>query len=154
MRILLDENIPRGVRRILAGHDVRTVPEMGWTAYSNGQSLDEAERAGFEPIVTGDRNFVTRRNLRGRKIAVVVLSTNTWPLMRAQPQTVQRAVASALPGALTSAIFAPGGRRIRARSDPALLARCRYSDPANFPPPCAERGSHSSCGRCPCRSSQ
>ena len=77
MRVLLDENTPRGVRRILTGHDVRTVPEMGWTACSNGQLLDEAERAGFEAIVTGDQNFVTQQNLTGRSIAVVVLSTNT-----------------------------------------------------------------------------
>ena len=54
-------------------------PSLRWagTAYSNGRLLDEAEKAGFEAIVTGDRNFVTRQNLIGRNIAVVVLSTNT-----------------------------------------------------------------------------
>jgi hypothetical protein len=62
---------------------------MGWTAYSNGQLLDEAERAGFEAIVTGDQNFVTQQNLTGRRIAVVVLFTNTWPLIRSQPETVR-----------------------------------------------------------------
>jgi hypothetical protein len=50
MRILLDENTPRGVRRILTGHDVRTAPEMGWAAYSNGQLLNEAEKAGFDAL--------------------------------------------------------------------------------------------------------
>ena len=91
MRVLLDENRPRGVRRSLTGHDLRTVPKMGWTACSNGRLLDEAEKAGFAAIVTGDGNFVTRQNLIGRSIAVVVLSTNTWPLIRAQPETVRRA---------------------------------------------------------------
>ena len=113
MRVLLDENTPRGVRRILTGHDVRTVPEMGWTAYSNGRLLDEAEKAGFEAIVTGDRNFVTRQNLIGRNIAVVVLSTNTWPLILAQPETVRRAVANTSPGTLTSATFARSPRSRR-----------------------------------------
>jgi hypothetical protein len=56
MRILLDENAPSGLRRILAGHDVRTAPEMGWARYSNGQLLDEAEKAGFEALITGDRS--------------------------------------------------------------------------------------------------
>jgi hypothetical protein len=116
MRILLDENTPRGVRRILTGHDVRTVPEMGWTAFSNGLLLDEAERAGFEAIITSDQNFVSQQNLTGRNIAVVVLSTNTWPVIRAQPQTVQRAVANASPGAFTFATF---GRARRARRPPA-----------------------------------
>ena len=57
MRILLDENIPRGLRRILQGHDVRTASEMGWASIANGQLLDEAEKAGFEALVTSDQNF-------------------------------------------------------------------------------------------------
>src|SRR5690348_14431818 len=79
MRILLDENTPRGVRRILSGHDVRTSPEMGWAGIANGQLLDEAEKAGFDALITSDQNFVFQQNLAGRNIAVVVLSTNTWP---------------------------------------------------------------------------
>ena len=82
MRILLDENTPRGVSRILMGHDVRTVPEMGWAAYSNGQLLDEAEQAGFDALVTCDQNLVFQQNLAGRNIAVVILSTNIWPIIR------------------------------------------------------------------------
>ena len=95
MRILLDENTPRGVRRILTGHDVRTAPEMGWAAYSNGQLLDEAEKAGFDALVTCDQNLVFQQNLTDRNIAVVILSTNIWPIIRAQPHRVQRAVGSA-----------------------------------------------------------
>lgn len=105
MRILLDENTPRGVRRILAGHDVRTAAEMGWRGYSNGQLLDEAEKAGFAILVTCDRNLVLQQNLAGRNIAVVVLPTNTWPLIRAQPQSVRRAVANAAPGTFSVATF-------------------------------------------------
>jgi hypothetical protein len=112
MRILLDENTPRGVRRILTGHDVRTAPEMGWAAIANGQLLDEAEKAGFDALITSDQNFVFQQNLVGRNIAVVVLSTNTWPLIRAQPQIVRRAVANATPGNFTVATFGrPRGSR-------------------------------------------
>ena len=91
---------------LLPGHDVRTVPEMGWTAFSNGQLLDEAERAGFDAIVTGDQNFVTQQSLTGRSIAVVVLSTKRWATIRAHPQRVQRAVATASPGTFNLATFA------------------------------------------------
>ena len=94
MRILLDENAPSGLRRILTGHDVRTAPEMRWASYSNGQLLDEAEKAGFEALITGDQSFAFQQNLSGRNIAVIIFSTNAWPVIRAQPQTVRRAVAS------------------------------------------------------------
>jgi hypothetical protein len=105
MRILLDENVPSGLRRILAGHDVRTGPEMGWARYANGQLLDEAEKAGFEALITGDRSFPYQQNLAGRNIAVIILSTNAWPVIRTQPQTVRRAVANAAPGIFTFATF-------------------------------------------------
>jgi predicted nuclease of predicted toxin-antitoxin system len=105
MRILLDENIPRPLRGILTGHDVRTVPEMGWAAYTNGRLLNEAEAAGFDAIITSDRNFLGRQNLAGRNIAVILLSANIWPVIRTQPQTVQRAVANASPGTVTRATF-------------------------------------------------
>ena len=78
MRILLDEDTPRPVRRILTGHDVRTVPEMGWNGYTNGQLLSEAERAGFEALITGDRSLPFQQNLTGRNIAVIIFSTNAW----------------------------------------------------------------------------
>ena len=69
MRILLDENTPRPLRGILTGHDVHTVPEMGWAVYLNGRLLDEAEKAGFEALITGDQNFAFQQNLAGRTIA-------------------------------------------------------------------------------------
>jgi hypothetical protein len=75
MRILLDEKAPSGLRRLLAGHDVRTVPEMGWNGYTNGQLLSEAERAGFEALITGDRSLPYQQNLAGRNIAVIIFST-------------------------------------------------------------------------------
>ena len=105
MRILLDENAPSGLRRILAGHDVRTAPEMGWARYSNGQLLDEAEKGRFEALITGDRSLPFQQNLTGRNIAVIIFSTNTWPIIRTQPQTEQRAVANTSPGTFTFATF-------------------------------------------------
>ena len=120
MRILLDENIPRGLRRVLPGHDVRTASEMGWASIANGQLLDEAEKAGFEAFVTSDQNFVFQQNLAGRNIAVVVLSTNRWATIRVQPQTVQRAVANASPGTFSRVTLS--GRQRRPRPAPDL--RC------------------------------
>jgi hypothetical protein len=71
MRILLDANTPRQVRGLLPGHD-------------------EAEKASFDALITSDQNFAFQQNLTGRNIAVVILSTNRWAIIRAQPQAVQR----------------------------------------------------------------
>lgn len=60
MRLLLDHNAPRGLRDILAGHEVRSAYEMRWAGLGNGDLLDAAEKAGFDALITGDKGgFVT-----------------------------------------------------------------------------------------------
>ena len=78
LRILLDENIPIGLKSLLAAFDVRTADEMGWAGIPNGRLLDAAEAAGFRIMVTADRNIRAQQGLAGRKIALVVISTNHW----------------------------------------------------------------------------
>ena len=105
MRILLDENAPSGLRRILAGHDVRTGPEMGWARYVNGQLLDEAEKAGFEGSSPGIEACRISRISPVEISPVIILSTNAWPIMRTRPQMVQRVVANASPGTSPLPLF-------------------------------------------------
>ena len=57
MRILLDECVPRRLGRELAGHDVRTVPEMGWSSKRNGELLQLMAAQGFEVFLTVDQNL-------------------------------------------------------------------------------------------------
>jgi hypothetical protein len=113
MRILLDENVPRQLRGILTGHDVRTAAQMGWAHYSNGLLLGEAEKAGFDALVTADQNVAFQQSLTGRNIAVVILSTNRLAIIRSQPQAVQRAIAAAAPGTFTFATIGRPARRPR-----------------------------------------
>ena len=47
MRILLDECVPRRLRRELPGHDVGSVPEMGWSGKKNGELLALMTTDGF-----------------------------------------------------------------------------------------------------------
>lgn len=56
VRILFDECLPRKLRREFVGHDVKTVPEMGWAAYTNGRLLGLAEKS-FDVFLTVDRNL-------------------------------------------------------------------------------------------------
>lgn len=97
-RILLDQNVPRGVRQILAGHDVRTAYRAGWSALSNGDLLAAAERAGFEVFITCDQNLQHQNILAGSFLAVVVLTTTHWPTIRAHSHPIVGAVEEACPG--------------------------------------------------------
>ena len=72
MRVPLDECLPRKLQRDLAGHDARTVPEMGWASKENGDLLGLA--AGhFDVFLTVDRNLSYQQDMGRFNIAVVVL---------------------------------------------------------------------------------
>ena len=104
-RVLLDQNVPVGVRRILGAHDVRTVYQMGWAGLLNGDLLDQAAKAGIEVFVTCDQNIPFQQNLIARQMAVVVLATNRWSVIQAEPSAVEHAVANANPGACLVVTF-------------------------------------------------
>ncbi|MEO8482589.1 MAG: DUF5615 family PIN-like protein [Acidobacteriota bacterium] len=72
MRILLDECLPRRLKRDLVGHEARTVPEMGWASKRNGELLGLAE-AAFDVFLTVDRNLSFQQDVGRFKLAVVVL---------------------------------------------------------------------------------
>jgi predicted nuclease of predicted toxin-antitoxin system len=86
VKILLDECLPRYLKRALTGHDVRTIQEMGWAGRKNGELLALAEPA-FEVFLTSDQNLRYQQNLAGRKIAILELPTNTLSVLKAlQPE--------------------------------------------------------------------
>ena len=68
MRILLDECVPRPLKREFAGHDVRTVREMGWTGKKNGELIQLLVADGFEAFVTVDQNLSYQQNLRSANV--------------------------------------------------------------------------------------
>jgi len=99
LRILLDKNVPVGVRRFLSGHDVRTFVEMNWDPQlENGVLLREAEAAGFDVMMTSDQNIPYQQNLAGRKLALVVLGSNIWPIVRDHDATIRAKVEAVRPG--------------------------------------------------------
>lgn len=82
MLILFDHVTHAGIARFLSGHTVTKVKDRGWDTLTNGDLLAEAELAGFDVLVTADKNMRYQQNLRGRRIAIVVLSTPQWPVVR------------------------------------------------------------------------
>ena len=98
MRILFDQATPVPLRPHLAGHTVRTAAEQGWDRLRNGDLLAAAEAAGFDLLLTTDRNMQYQQSLEGRKIAVVILSRQQWPHLRPFVQLAIDAVNAAKPG--------------------------------------------------------
>ena len=76
MRVLLDESVPRQLRRFLRGHEVRTVQEMGWSGRSNGELLALAGPL-FDVFLTVDQNIEYQQNLRLADIPILVLAART-----------------------------------------------------------------------------
>lgn len=76
MRLLLDESVPRRLRRSLPAHAVRTVVEMGWGGVKNGALLALAAQ-GFDAFITVDKNLQYQQNLRALPLAVIVLDARS-----------------------------------------------------------------------------
>ena len=98
MLVLFDHSVPAPLVPYLGGHRGTEARARGWDTLSNGDLLAEAERAGFEVFLTADKNIQYQQNLAGRKIAVVVLSTPQWPLVRLHTEKIMAAVNAATPG--------------------------------------------------------
>jgi hypothetical protein len=104
MKILFDQGTPAPLRYALAGHIISTVYEMDWAKLENGELLQAGE-ASFDAFVTTDQNLRYQQNLTGRRLAILVLSTTSWPKIQAQVPKVIAAVNALRPGDLVELNF-------------------------------------------------
>ena len=74
---------------------------MGWAELSNGDLLTRAEDAGFDLLISCDQNLSYQQNLTGRRIAVLVLETNRWAIIRTHGVEIERAVSNMHAGSLS-----------------------------------------------------
>ena len=98
MRVFLDNSVPVGVARLISHHTVSTSPQLGLTRVQNGDLLAAAESEGFEVMVTADQSIKYQQDLKKRTIALVVLGSNIWPLVRDYAAVIVGAVDAAQPG--------------------------------------------------------
>ncbi len=98
MRTIFDQATPVPIRDYLEGHTVRTAAQQGWDRLRNGELLAAAEEAGFDLLLTTDKNMRYQQNLAGRGLAIVVLGQQQWPQLRAHIQRVVDAVEAATAG--------------------------------------------------------
>ena len=67
----------------------------------NGALLDAAEEAGFDLFITADQELSYQQNLTGRQMALVVLSTNNWSIIKAHIGEIMAAIDASTPGSYT-----------------------------------------------------
>ena len=80
---------------------------MEWDQLSNGQLLYAAQAAGFDLLLTADKNLAYQQNLKGRALAIVVLSTNDWSTIEANATPIIDAVDAATPGSFQTVSLTP-----------------------------------------------
>lgn len=97
MRILFDQGTPAPLRKTLSAHHVSTAYEKGWEELENGDLIAAAESA-FEGFITTDKNLRYQQNLAGRRLAILVLPTTSWPEIQKHLELVSDAVNALKPG--------------------------------------------------------
>lgn len=98
MRILFDQNAPYGLARHLVGHTVTKAKDCGWDQLENGELLSAGEKAGFDVLLTADKNMRYQQNLSDRKISLVVIGNSAWHLVRLHIPAIVAAVNAVTPG--------------------------------------------------------
>jgi hypothetical protein len=98
MLILFDHGTPAPLIPFLEGHTVTKAKDAGWDKLVNGELLNAAERAGFEVLVTTDKNMVVQQNLKSRTIAIVVLGNSQWRIVQRYVRRIAASVNAATPG--------------------------------------------------------
>lgn len=75
-----------------------TVYDLGWATLTNSALLDAAERDGFDVLITTDQNLRYQQNLTGRRLAIVVLRSTSWPRIRNRVADIQSVLDTIVPG--------------------------------------------------------
>lgn len=99
MKVVLDECLPRKLKRYLPGYDVSTVPEMNWAGIKNGNLLKLMEPV-VDVFITIDGNLEYQQNLASIRIGLIVLSApdNTIETLAPLSPQIVLALQSIQPG--------------------------------------------------------
>jgi len=96
--ILFDHGTPAPLIPFLEGHTVTKAKDAGWDKLVNGELLKAAEEAGFDVLLTTDKNMAAQQNLTGRTIAIVVLGNSQWRIVQRYVRRIAANVNAATPG--------------------------------------------------------
>ncbi len=93
----MDECLPRDLVRWLKLSELRTVQQMGWAGTDNGELLRRAEEQ-FDLFLTADKRLRYQQNLKGRRLAILVLPSNRLKVLRKMTAEIKSAIAQIVPG--------------------------------------------------------
>ena len=66
MKIRFDNGTPNPIARSLRGHEITFARKIGWHELKNGELIQKAEEAGYEILLSTDKNIRYQQNLAGR----------------------------------------------------------------------------------------
>ncbi len=87
MKILLDENIPKNLKRDLSEYEVATDQEMGWNGLQNGALLSKMLATKMDVLITADKNLQNQQNFNTYPIPVILLNVIKLTYSDIQPMT-------------------------------------------------------------------
>ena len=97
MKIILDENLPKALKRYLSAYEVTTVQDQGWAGVKNGELIARIDGV-YDVFLTSDKNLKYQQNLTGRRIAIIELPTNRLKLLETITDKILVEVESVLLG--------------------------------------------------------
>lgn len=98
MRLLLDENLPKRLKKYLSDHEIYTVADKGWAGISNGKLLALLIENGFDALLTFDKNLQYQQNFSRYTISVIVLNApdNSYVTLRELVPRIKELLLTAL----------------------------------------------------------
>ena len=93
-----DHGTPRSIARWLHDHTVVEAIERRWDRLNHGALLKMAEEAGFDLLLSTDKNIQYQQNLKDRRIAIVILGNSRRPAVHRYIDRVIATVNAATPG--------------------------------------------------------
>ncbi len=108
MRVLLDECLPRRLKRTLSCHEISTVQERGWSGKKNGELLRLMDGM-IDVFLTADQNLQYQQYLATITFSIIVLIAHDnrfQTLLPLMPQ-VQTLLDTSTPGRLIEVYPSP-----------------------------------------------
>jgi len=99
-RVILDNCVDRRFAAHLAVDHIVHARDVGWARLTNGNLLAAAESAGYDVLVTVDKQMRFQQNIQARKICLVTIVTRfvTYQDIFPLASKVEDAIANAVPG--------------------------------------------------------
>lgn len=98
-KALLDENLPKPLKKLFSQLDVKTVADLGWQSKENGELLQAMTETGIEILITVDKNLHYQQNLEKYSVQVVVLLTydNRYKTLASKISLIESAIVNMTP---------------------------------------------------------